>query len=103
MTANFVHAPSLSPIKSSSPSHFLLEPLLVVGSAMFWILVLPLGALFCAGVALYDWVAALSTRQFRFPLLRSHLRLNPLMLRQKLRRRDEQPTPAESVQQPIGA
>lgn len=66
-------------------------------------LVLPLTALFCVGVVLYGWLAALNTRQFRLPLLRSHFQTNPLVLRQKARRRDEQPTPAESVHYTIGA
>lgn len=103
MIANFVHTSSFPPTQPSTPSRFLLEPLLVAGTSIFWMIILLIGALFCASVALYDRITALSTRQFRLPLLYSHHRINPLMLRQKARRSDEQPASADGVHHPIGA
>jgi len=102
MIANFVHTSSF-PATQPSSSRFLLEPLLVVGTSVFWLIILSISALFCVSVALYDRVAALNTRQFRLPLLHSHVRANPLVLRQKARRSDKQPAPADGVHHPIGA
>ena len=102
MIVHFAHAPSFPATQPSFSSRFLLEPLLVAGTSIFWVIILLISALFCASVALYDHVAVLSTRQFRHPLLRPHIRANPLVLRQKARRSDEQPAPADSVHHPVG-
>ncbi|MEO7725483.1 MAG: hypothetical protein ABIU29_12495 [Chthoniobacterales bacterium] len=61
----------------------LLEPLMVVGTALFWLAVLPLTGLFCAGVAIYDKAVALKKADLRIPALRSSAAHNPLVLRKK--------------------
>ncbi len=60
-----------------------LEPLLVVGACLFWLAVLPVTGLFCAGVALYDALASLKPGTLRLPDLRSSATNNPLVLRKK--------------------
>lgn len=60
-----------------------LEPLLVVGTCLFWLAVLPVTGLFCVGVALYDKVASLKTGPLRLPDLRYSAANNPLVLRKK--------------------
>lgn len=59
------------------------EPLLVVGACLFWLAVLPVTGVFCAGVALYDKVASLKTGSLRLPDLRYSAVNNPLVLRKK--------------------
>lgn len=85
MTTTFSHpfipksdfpAPSDVNWKSSA-----LEPLLVVGACLFWLALLPVTGLFCAGVALYDKVASLKTGPLRLPDLRYSAANNPLVLR----------------------
>ena len=61
----------------------LLEPLLVLGTCLFWLAVLPVTGLFCASVALYDKVASLKTSSIRLPDLRHNQAHNPLVLRKK--------------------
>ncbi len=61
----------------------LIEPLLAVGSCLFWLAVLPLTGLFCVGVIVYDNVASLKTGPLRLPDLRSSAAHNPLILRKK--------------------
>ncbi len=103
MIVNLAPQSSLQPIRPSASSRLLLEPLLVAATSIFWIVVLPISAIFCAAVKLYDRVAALSRLQLRLPLLRSHLRANPLMLPPAVRRSDERSASAKTVQHPIGA
>ncbi len=59
------------------------EPLLVAGACLFWLAVLPLTGVFCAGVALYDKLASLKTGSLRLPDLRYSAVNNPLVLRKK--------------------
>lgn len=61
----------------------LLEPFMVVCTCLFWLAVLPVTGIFCAGVALYDKVATLRKVDFRLPDLRSRGAHNPLVLRKK--------------------
>lgn len=61
----------------------LLEPLLVVGTCLFWAAVLPVTGLFCASVAIYDKVASLKMVNLRMPELRGSAAHNPLLLRKK--------------------
>ena len=73
-----------------------LEPLLVVGACLFWLAVLPVTGLFCAGVALYDKVASLKTGTLRLPDLSYSAAHNPLVLRKKS-------APAQRTTAPIGS
>lgn len=61
----------------------LLEPLMIVGTGLFWLAVLPVTGVFCAGVAIYDKVASLKKVELRLPDLRSSAAHNPLVLRKK--------------------
>jgi hypothetical protein len=103
MIANFVHTSSFPLSQPTSSSRLLLEPLLVVGTSIFWMITLPIAALFCVTLALYDRIAGLGARQFRIPFLRWQLCANPLVLRQKARRTGEQSASADGVHHPIGA
>lgn len=59
----------------------LLEPLLVVATCLFWVMVLPVTGLFCASVAIYDKLASLNAPKLRLPDLRHTGTNNPLVLR----------------------
>ncbi len=58
-----------------------IEPLLAVGSCLFWLAVLPLNGLLCAGVIVFDKIASLEIRPLRLPDLRFSAAHNPLVLR----------------------
>ncbi len=76
------------PSTQTSLKSFLLEPVLVVGAGLFWLTVLPITGLFCAGVALYDKIASLKAREVRLPDLRRSPAHNPLVLRKRSLRPD---------------
>lgn len=59
---------------------FLLEPVLIAGSVLFWILVLPLAGMARLSVGAYDTVAAVLSRARRLEGLANH-KGNPLVLR----------------------
>lgn len=67
---------------------FLLEPFLVVGAGLFWLIVLPITAVFCATVALYDKIVSLKAGEVRLPDLRRGTAHNPLVLRRRSLRPD---------------
>ena len=74
---------TLSPEMPSTLSQLiaaLLEPLFIVITCLFWATVLPIGGLFRVGVAICDYVKAVSAKEIRFPNLRSGSP-NPLVLR----------------------
>ncbi len=52
----------MNPIAPEDSTSLLLEPILIVGASLFWLVALPLTATFCAGVALTDRVKALGSR-----------------------------------------
>ncbi|MEO5717036.1 MAG: hypothetical protein ABIR29_00510 [Chthoniobacterales bacterium] len=83
MTTNFSHPFLPESAPDTNWTAVLLEPVLVVGACLFWLAVLPVTGLFCAGVALYDKVASLKTEQLRLPDLRYSGAHNPLVLRKK--------------------
>src|SRR5712691_9616679 len=71
----------------------LLEPLFMIGACLFWLAVLPITGVFCAGVAVYDRIASLKGRGIHLPDLRHNPAHNPLVLRKKSAR--EQQTASE--------
>jgi len=81
MTTPLPGAPSThdSSIECSAVA-LLLEPLLIVGSALFWMLVLPLAAIARLTVGAYDTAAAMVSRIRQLERLRTH-KANPLVLR----------------------
>ncbi|MGH8095012.1 MAG: hypothetical protein ACREIF_16325 [Chthoniobacterales bacterium] len=79
--------PPLFPETPSAASHLvatLLEPLFLVATCLFWAVVLPMTGLFCTGVATYDYIAALTAKEFRLPHLRTAAS-NPLVIRKVCR------------------
>lgn len=86
MTATFP-----SPLSPDAPNSMgiaelkaaMLEPLLVVAVSLFWIAVLPVTAVVCAGVAIYDRVAAFKSPTIRLPTLARNLATNPPAHRRK--------------------
>ena len=95
MTASFPHPLDANAAAAASPltnwRSFLLEPLLIAGACLFWIAILPVTGLFCAGVAVYDKLASLKASPLRVPDLRSCAANNPLVLRKT--RLERTPTP----------
>ncbi|MEO7168454.1 MAG: hypothetical protein ABI787_04075 [Spartobacteria bacterium] len=85
MTATFAHLQpeSQQPFGLSQLKAIIVEPFLVVATCVFWIAVLPVTGIFCAGVAVYDKVASLRAPEIRLPDLRSNPGANPLVLRRK--------------------
>jgi hypothetical protein len=82
MTSTFSH--SILPQAPESTALALLhsifvEPLLVVGTCLFWIIVLPISGLFCLGVTLFDRVTAFRASKIRLLDLRPSA--HPLVLR----------------------
>jgi hypothetical protein len=74
---------TLSSETPTAPSQLIatvLEPVFVAASCLFWVVVLPISGLFCAGVASYDYFAALKVKGL--PVLRNRPS-NPLVLRSK--------------------
>lgn len=61
----------------------LLEPLLIAAVGLFWLAVLPIAALLCGAVALFDKTAPLQSSTLRVPLIGNNLAINPLILRQQ--------------------
>lgn len=61
----------------------LLESLLVTVVGLFWLTVLPIGAVFSAAVVVYNNIVAFRSTALRLPYLRSHLATNPLVLGRK--------------------
>lgn len=88
MTTTLLH--SLMP-EDQNPSGLtnlksvLLEPVLVIGACLFWLGVLPITGVFCAGVAVYDKISSLKGREIHLP----DLRHNPLVLRKKSAREQQ--------------
>ena len=82
MTAtSFSHKPNVSEFPSFHA--ILLEPFFLIATCLFWLVFLPLTGLFCAGVAIYDRLAAAYTGQISLHGLRHHPSANPLVLRKK--------------------
>jgi hypothetical protein len=85
MTSTFPH--SILP-HEPEPAPFALlqcafvEPLLLVATCLFWIIVLPLSGLFCLGVWLFDRVAAFRGSEIRILSLRPAA--HPLLLRKTI-------------------
>ena len=69
-----------APSTDSSFTATLLEPLMVIGSVLFWALVLPLAAMLRLSAGAYDAVASLLARTKRLEGL-GNRRANPLVLR----------------------
>ncbi|MEO8439628.1 MAG: hypothetical protein ABI540_05335 [Spartobacteria bacterium] len=79
MTTTFAY-PTLTE-NSAAPAHAtLLEPLLIVASCLFWLFALPVTALFCGSVMIYDKIASFKPSSLRLPALRN-MAHNPLVLR----------------------
>ena len=82
MTSTFSH--SILP-QAPEPNPFallhsiFLEPLLIVATCLFWIIVLPPSGLFCLAVTLFDRVTAFRASKIR--LLRLPPSAHPLVLR----------------------
>lgn len=77
------------------------EPVLVVATCLFWLIVLPISGLFCLGVALFDKMVA-----FRAPkigLLDLRATNNPLVLRRTAASGEKVSTQARSGTQAIRA
>ena len=76
------------PLSPEEPSSFgasqlkaiLLEPLLLVATCLFWLIVLPISGAFCATVAVYDKIMAISAPRGTFFDLRYTAARNPLVL-----------------------
>lgn len=92
MTTTLLH--SLMP-EGQNPSGLtnlksvLLEPVLVIGACLFWLAVLPITGVFCAGVAVYDKITSLKGREIHLPDLRHNPAHNPLVLRKKSAREQQ--------------
>jgi len=67
----------------------LLEPIFVIGACLFWLAVLPITGVFCAGVTVYDKITSLKGREIRLPDLRHNPARNPLVLRKKSAREQQ--------------
>lgn len=94
------HLPHFLPVNEPTEANWksvLLEPAFVVGACLFWLAVLPVTGVFCAGVALYDKFAALKIGQLRLPDLRRGGANNPLVLRKKSAPQQGIATPASSA------
>ena len=94
----FLNAEETSQLKSALP-----EPLFVTAVVLFWLIALPIGAVFSASVAVYDKMASLNSQALRLPHLRKDTANNPLVLQRKNSAiRDENPR-AESHRQIVRA
>lgn len=84
MTSTFSHplmSDEQNPTGFANLRSILLEPLFMLAAGLFWLAVLPITGVFCAGVAVYDKMAALKAEPIRLPDLRSNPAHNPLVLR----------------------
>jgi hypothetical protein len=75
--------PEQNPFGLTDLKSVLLEPLFMIGACLFWLAVLPLTGVFCAGVAVYDKIMSLKSREIHLPDLRRNPAHNPLVLRKK--------------------
>jgi hypothetical protein len=82
MTTTFSLSDTPTASGSSAIGTFLLEPVLVIGACLFWLIVLPIGGLFCAAVFLYDRLADPHHRPVHAATILRRSSINPLALRQ---------------------
>jgi len=86
---------SEAPSTDSSLASLLLEPLMVIGSVLFWALVLPLAAILRVSAGTYDAVASVLAKTKQLEGL-GNRRANPLVLRRGAAR-SEKPALSSSV------
>jgi hypothetical protein len=78
----------------------LLEPLMVVGSVLFWALVLPLAAVLRLSVGIYDAAASVLAQTKQFEGL-GNRRANPLVLRRGASQSEKPALPAPVARQSV--
>ncbi|HEY2711576.1 MAG TPA: hypothetical protein VGI60_03610 [Chthoniobacterales bacterium] len=82
MTTIFSLSDTPSVSDSSAIGAILLEPLFLIAACLFWLIVLPLGGLFCAAVSLYDRLAGEHPRPIHTAAVLRHSSSNPFGFRQ---------------------
>jgi hypothetical protein len=82
MITTFSLSDTLNVSGSSAISAILLEPLFIIAACLFWLIVLPLGGLFCAAVSLYDWLARPHPRRIHTAAVLRRSSSNPFAFRQ---------------------
>ena len=89
-----------APSTESSLAAILLEPLMVVGSVLFWALVLPLAAVLRLSVGIYDAFASLLAQTKQLKGL-GNRRANPLVLRRGAAQSGKPALPSPAVRQSV--
>jgi len=89
-----------APSTESSLAAILLEPLMVVGSVLFWALALPLAAVLRLSVGIYDAFASLLAKTKQLEGL-GNRRANPLVLRRGAAQSGKPALPSPAVRQSV--
>jgi hypothetical protein len=82
MTTTFSLSDTTNDSGPSAIRTCLLEAVLVIGACLFWLIVLPIGGLFCAAVSLYDRLADPHHRPVHTATILRRSSINPFVLRQ---------------------